>query len=144
LFCFCLFVCLFFRDRVSVYSPGCPGTHFVDQAGLELINLPASASRVLELKAWATTPRWITPFLLALSLGEIWDILPSWSESVTGSGLWMFAFTSHFSSHAPLHASGWGWELWASCFSCHVWHLLLGQFHGDSYSSGTISKIKLL
>jgi hypothetical protein len=31
---FCLFC--FFRDRVSLYSPGCPGTHFVDQAGLEL------------------------------------------------------------------------------------------------------------
>ena len=29
----CLFVCLFvFRDRVSLCSPGCPGTHFVDQA----------------------------------------------------------------------------------------------------------------
>ena len=24
------------RDRVSLCSPGCPGTHFVDQAGLEL------------------------------------------------------------------------------------------------------------
>ena len=35
----------FFRDRVSLYSPGCPGTHSVDQAGLELTNLPASASR---------------------------------------------------------------------------------------------------
>jgi hypothetical protein len=63
----CLFVCLFgfffccgfgfgfgfglvFRDRVSLYSPGCPGTHFVDQAGLELRNLPASASQVLGLK----------------------------------------------------------------------------------------------
>jgi hypothetical protein len=48
----CLFVCLFgfffccgfgfgfgfglvFRDRVSLYSPGCPGTHFVDQAVLK-------------------------------------------------------------------------------------------------------------
>jgi hypothetical protein len=30
----CLFV-LFFRDRVSLCSPGCPGTHSVDQAGLE-------------------------------------------------------------------------------------------------------------
>jgi hypothetical protein len=29
---FCLFVCLFFRDRVSLYSPSCPGTHFVDQS----------------------------------------------------------------------------------------------------------------
>jgi hypothetical protein len=36
---------------------GCPGTHFVDQAGLELRNLPASASRVLGLKACTTTAR---------------------------------------------------------------------------------------
>jgi hypothetical protein len=40
---FYLFVCLF-RDRVSLFSPGCPGTHFIDQAGLELRNPPASAS----------------------------------------------------------------------------------------------------
>jgi hypothetical protein len=44
------FVCLFvFQDRVSLYSPGCPGTQFVDQAGLELRNPPASASQVLGL-----------------------------------------------------------------------------------------------
>jgi hypothetical protein len=47
---------LVFRDRVSLYSPGCPGTHFVDQAGHELRNLPASASRVLGLKVCATMP----------------------------------------------------------------------------------------
>jgi hypothetical protein len=54
----CLFVCLFcfvFRDRVSLYSPGCPGTHFVEQAGLEHRNPPASASQVLGLKAFDTT-----------------------------------------------------------------------------------------
>jgi hypothetical protein len=52
----CLFVCfLIFRDRVSLYSPGYPGTDSVDQAGLELRNPPASASRVLGLKACATT-----------------------------------------------------------------------------------------
>jgi hypothetical protein len=39
------------RDRASLYSSGCPGTHFVDQAGLELRNPPASASHVLGLKA---------------------------------------------------------------------------------------------
>jgi hypothetical protein len=33
-----------FRDRVSLCSPGCPGTHFVDQAGLKLRNPPSSAS----------------------------------------------------------------------------------------------------
>jgi hypothetical protein len=41
-FYFLLFIYLFgFWDRVSLYSPGCPGTHFVDQAGLELRNPPA-------------------------------------------------------------------------------------------------------
>jgi hypothetical protein len=39
-----------------VCSSGCPGTHFVDQAGLKLRNPPASASQVLGLKACATTP----------------------------------------------------------------------------------------
>jgi hypothetical protein len=38
LFCFVL------RDRVSLCSSGCPGTHSVDQAGLELRDSPASAS----------------------------------------------------------------------------------------------------
>ena len=51
-----------FRDRVSLCSPGCPGTHFVDQAGLELRNLPASASRVLGLKVCATTARLVVFF----------------------------------------------------------------------------------
>jgi hypothetical protein len=50
------FFVLFFQDRVFLYSPGCPGTHFVVQAGLELRNPPASASPVLGLKACATTP----------------------------------------------------------------------------------------
>jgi hypothetical protein len=55
---FFLFVCfIVFRDRVSLCSPGCPGTHSVDQAGLELRNLPASASasQLLGFKACTTT-----------------------------------------------------------------------------------------
>jgi hypothetical protein len=44
-----LLLLLLFRDKVSLYSPGCPGTHFVDQAGLELRNPPVSASGVLGL-----------------------------------------------------------------------------------------------
>jgi hypothetical protein len=52
-----LFVCLFVFSRQGFsYSSGCSGTHFVDQAGLELRNPPASASQALGLKAWATTP----------------------------------------------------------------------------------------
>jgi hypothetical protein len=50
-----LFFCFFFLDRVSLCGPGCPGTHFVDQAGLELRNPPASASQVLGLKVCITT-----------------------------------------------------------------------------------------
>jgi hypothetical protein len=50
-------------DRVSLYSPGYPGTHSVDQASLELRKPPVSASQVLGLKACATTPGWSTDFL---------------------------------------------------------------------------------
>jgi hypothetical protein len=39
-----------------VCNRGCPGTDFVNQAGLKLRNLPASASRVLGLKECAATP----------------------------------------------------------------------------------------
>jgi hypothetical protein len=61
LFCFVFVFFGFFRDRVSLCSPGCPGTHFVDQAGLELKNPPASASQVLELKACGPTWDWSEP-----------------------------------------------------------------------------------
>ena len=53
---FLFLIFLVFCDRASLYSPSCPGTHFVDQVGLELRNSPASASRVLGLKACATMP----------------------------------------------------------------------------------------
>jgi hypothetical protein len=48
----CLFVCFVF-----LYSPGCPGAHFVDQAGLKLRNPPVSVSQILGLKVCATTAR---------------------------------------------------------------------------------------
>jgi hypothetical protein len=64
----CLLVCFAFRDRVSLCSPSCPGTHSVDQAGLQLRNLPASASRVLGSKACATTPG---PFSFVMCPGSI-------------------------------------------------------------------------
>jgi hypothetical protein len=37
-FCFVLFFCggVGFQERVSLCNPGCPVTHFVDQAGLKL------------------------------------------------------------------------------------------------------------
>jgi hypothetical protein len=45
------------RDRFSLYSLGCPGTHFVDQAGLKMRNPPASAYQVLRLKTRAINKR---------------------------------------------------------------------------------------
>jgi hypothetical protein len=53
---FVLFCCCCFRYRVSLCIPGCPGTHSVDQAGLELRNLPASASPMVGLKVCTTAP----------------------------------------------------------------------------------------
>ena len=35
------------QDSVSLYSPGCPATHSVEQADLELRDPSASSSRVL-------------------------------------------------------------------------------------------------
>jgi hypothetical protein len=60
-----LFVC--FETGFLSITPGCPATHFVDQASLELRNLPASASWVLGLKACATMV-WLkfTSYLLTL------------------------------------------------------------------------------
>ena len=51
----CLFLVLFFPDRMSLCSSGCPGIHFVDKAGVKLRDLLASASQVLGLKARVNT-----------------------------------------------------------------------------------------
>jgi hypothetical protein len=45
----------FLRQALSMYVAfDCPGTHSVDQVGLKLRDLPATASQVLGLKACAT------------------------------------------------------------------------------------------
>ena len=41
---FCLLFFAFFKDGVSLCNTECPGTHFVDQGGLKLRDLSASAS----------------------------------------------------------------------------------------------------
>jgi hypothetical protein len=65
-FLFSFFFLLVFQYRISLCSPGCPGTHSVDQDGLELRNPPASASRVLGLKVRATTSPASLGFLVLL------------------------------------------------------------------------------
>jgi hypothetical protein len=88
---FCLFVCLFFRDRVSLCSSGCPGTHFIDQAGLELRNPPICASQVLVLKASSTTA-WLWVFIWNTSLprnsspcsyhGVLYEFISEWQNAI--------------------------------------------------------------
>jgi hypothetical protein len=67
LFCFVLF-CFVFLRKVSLCSPGCPETHFVDQAGLELTNLPAYSSQVLGLKSCATNAQHTYELLIFVTL----------------------------------------------------------------------------
>jgi hypothetical protein len=67
----------FFQDRFPLCSPGCPGTHSVDQAGLKLRSPPASASPVLGLKVCATTAQWFVferVSLCSLSWSQIQDL----------------------------------------------------------------------
>jgi hypothetical protein len=96
--CFCVFVCLFcfvFRDRVSLYSLGCPGTHFVDQAGLELRNPPASASQVLRLMACATTPGSDKSDLKLLKRVRLLDWQKTWVE-LAGTLHWFSVVSGSF------------------------------------------------
>jgi hypothetical protein len=77
LFCFFVFVFVFvfvFPDRVSLYSLGCHGSHFVDQAGLKLRNPPASASWVLGLKAYTLTPgfKWSFTSVWKIKIMRFW------------------------------------------------------------------------
>ena len=84
LFFFVLF-CFVFRDRVSLYSSRCSGTHFVDQAGLELRNPPASASRVLRfVYSFLESPPPHFKFLRqGLFVSQL--ILKSWSSCLHSS-----------------------------------------------------------
>lgn len=53
----CWFLLSFsFIDRISLCIPGCCGTCSIDQTGLELRDLPASASWMLGFKACTRTP----------------------------------------------------------------------------------------
>jgi hypothetical protein len=51
--CYLYFFSLFILRQGLTVALSCPGTHSVDQAGLELRDQPASASQVQRLKACA-------------------------------------------------------------------------------------------
>jgi hypothetical protein len=69
---------LVFQDRVSLYNPGCPGTHSANPAGLKLRNLPASASQVLGLKACATIAQIMSTSYLSNS-DFLWFLPSLWA-----------------------------------------------------------------
>jgi hypothetical protein len=98
LFCFVLF----FWDRVSLYSPGCLGTHSVDQAGLQLRNPPASASQVLGLKACATTPGPSLILYLRIPFGPLNAGSPTCSScSLAKAAFSVFLAQTSFASWTP-------------------------------------------
>jgi hypothetical protein len=104
--------CFVFQDRVSLCSPGCPGTHFVDQASLELRNPPVSASQVLGLKACATTAR---PFPWILTWNKYVDKISHFCVQSTNP-LHM-GTDIHISTHTHMHKHMMSIHIWAHIFS---------------------------
>ncbi|CAH7427183.1 Borcs5 [Phodopus roborovskii] len=60
-------------DRVSLCSPGCPGTYSVDKADLKLRDLPAFASQVLRLKVEFSVNRSKASSTVVLNTGVTQD-----------------------------------------------------------------------
>ena len=127
LYIFCDF-CFFFWDRVSLYRPGCPGTHSVDQAGLELRNLPASASQVPGLKACATTglsgPSLCKQCNYRQAAKPCCDLISYYGS--TRSSLAHSTVKPHNANLDSVHIS-----LPTSCRSTRFWAELRMGFHGD-------------
>jgi hypothetical protein len=76
-----------FSGRVFLCSPGCPGTHSVDQIGLGLRNLSASASQVLGLKACVTTA-WPKATLIWTTSNWSWLTGSEVQSIITKVGTW--------------------------------------------------------
>jgi hypothetical protein len=63
---FFLVLVLVLWDRVSLCSPGCPGTHSVDQAGLKLRDPPASRPDRINIMPSFWTHCLLEPLILKL------------------------------------------------------------------------------
>ncbi|GAB1284775.1 V-type proton ATPase subunit H [Apodemus speciosus] len=92
---------------ISLYSPGCPGTHAVDQAGLELRNPPASASQSAGItgssQGW---PRTQKSTCLCLPSAEIKGIMGVLSNKCGFQlqyqmifSIWLLAFSPQMCEH---------------------------------------------
>jgi hypothetical protein len=91
--------------RVSLYSPGCPSTHFVVQAGLELRNPPASAFQVLGLKACAITPGCLSISLRPAGLKDFTALTLGKSCLISRSRVFVGSMTSSQRCLAQLRLS---------------------------------------
>ena len=80
--CLVGFVLFSLKTEFSLCSPGWPRTHSVDQAGFELRDPPGSTSRVLGLKACATTA-WLCWMFWTFNLMLFWYIFLSFSFILT-------------------------------------------------------------
>ena len=90
--CVCVYVCV--CVCVCVYMLI---THFVDQAGLELRNLPAPASQVLGLKVCATTPSSVINLLFICLLSIIY-FLAMYLSSINQSSIVIYLTSSYLPS----------------------------------------------
>jgi len=92
----CFLAFFFFWDRLSLYSPWCPGTHSVDQVGLKL-----KRSSCLCLKAWASTA--LTSLCNIPVVPECWDYrLESASQAC---GCWKDMEVPRLKGSFPDHSS---------------------------------------
>ena len=79
-------VVLVAQDRVFLCSPGCPGTHLVDQAGLELTEICLSLLLIFSFMAMSVSfsPASVDMFLWgreSLVSSEAWQNWISWNRS---------------------------------------------------------------
>jgi hypothetical protein len=140
---FFFFFFLVFRDRVPLYSPG---THSVDQAGLEHRNLPSSASEVLGLKACTTMPGF--SFLNVEKAGKL-----SWRRLMNARGWAVLCdlelqavLVARLKAHLWTYCNRWQW---ANCYTCLWWHetlhvlchLLNTQILRSAFSKAKMSSI---
>ena len=110
----CLFLFFLFPNRISLCSPGCPGTHSVDLADLELRDLSASASWVLGLKACTPTAQLCVisyKWLWATGCWELSHVLCESSRAIASLIEWCFLPKDSFlwPKLANNSLSSWGW-----------------------------------
>ena len=127
-----------FWDSVSLYSPGCPGTHSEDQAGLELRNLPASASQVLGLQACATMPSLYLPSFARYVSRAVFQCFNTRESFLLlfCKGLTLFSEALYFSNRLDFCLS-----LGFICF--YIWFLCKWVFKGTGgiRRDGKVSRI---